>query len=317
MNIEAVHYAPKHESLWDAWCSGAGNGTFLHTRKFLGYHRDRFEDASVLLYDSGRLVGVLPAARALDEPTAVVSHPGATYGGLVHQGRLSGTRMVEAFEYLRVHYRQLGYVKFIYKPLPYAYAQVPSQDDLYALFRVGARRVRCDLSCAIDLHARRPPSRRRRRGLQNALKSVTLACGTQLLAGLWEVVADNLDRKYGAKPVHSIDELALLMERFFDSIQLRCALMDGRVEAGIVVFTSARVWHAQYIASSARGYAVSALDAVFEDAIAAAERTSARYFDFGTSNEEGGLVLNDGLYRFKWEFGGGGVAHEHYELALS
>jgi hypothetical protein len=317
VSFAVVPYAPEYTELWDNWCADAGNSTFLHTRKFLGYHGDRFEDASALIYNSGRLVGVLPAARAPHAPTLVVSHPGATYGGIVHQGWLSGVRMIEAFEGLKTHYRQLGYTKLLYKPLPYVYTRVPSQDDLYALFRLGAQRVRCDLSCAIDLSVRRAPSERRRRGLKKALNSVTLASGSAMLAGLWNVLAGNLERKYDAKPIHSLDELALLIGRFSDNIQLRCAIMDGRVEAGVVLFTSANVWHAQYIASSEKGYAVSALDAVFAAAIDEARKSCARYFDFGTSNEDGGFVLNEGLYRFKSEFGGGGVAHEYYELVLS
>jgi hypothetical protein len=42
----------------------------------------------------------------------------------------------------------------------------------------------------------------------------------------------------------------------------------------------------------------------------------ARYFDFGVSNEQGGQILNEGLYRFKMSFGAGGVVHEFYEVAL-
>ena len=317
MSFAVTPYAPEYEGLWDNWCGDAGNSTFLHSRRFLGYHGGRFDDASTLIYNSGRLVGILPAARTPHEPTLVVSHPGATYGGVVHQGWLGGERMIEAFECLKAHYHQLGYTKLLYKPLPHAYARVPSQDDLYALFRLGARRVRCDLSCAIDLSARRAPSERRQRGLKKALKSVTLASGSEVLADLWNVLDENLERKHDAKPIHSLDEMALLIRRFSNNIQLRCAIIDGRVEAGIVLFTSANVWHAQYIASSEKGYAVSALDAVFEAAIDEARKSCARYFDFGTSNEDNGFVLNEGLYRFKSEFGGGGVVHEHYELMLS
>ena len=224
--------------------------------------------------------------------------------------------MIDAFTHVMGHYRRRGYAKLLYKPLPHAYARVPAQDDLYACFRLGALRVRCDLSCAIDLRASRAPSERRRRGLKRALKFVTLASGRELLAGLWDVLAGNLEREYHAQPIHSLAELTVLLERFSDNIQLHCAMIDGRVEAGIVLFTSANVWHAQYIASSEKGYAVSALDAVFAAAIAEARQSSVRYFDFGTSNENNGLVLNEGLYRFKSEFGGGGVVHESYELVL-
>ena len=41
-----------------------------------------------------------------------------------------------------------------------------------------------------------------------------------------------------------------------------------------------------------------------------------RWFDFGTSNERQGRFLNEGLYEFKSNFGGGGVAHEFYTLNL-
>jgi Acetyltransferase (GNAT) domain len=313
---DLVPYTDEHESLWDLWCDSAGNSTLLHTRKFLSYHGKRFDDASVLIFKSGRLVGVIPAARAINESTIIVSHPGATYGGIVHQGWLSGERMIDALEQLRAHYRECGYERMLYKPLPYGYACVPSQDDLYALFRLGARRIRCDLSCSIDLSARRTPSERRRRGLKKAMKAVELIKNGDRLGSLWRVLAENLKQKHSASPVHSLAELTQLMERFPANIQVRCAIVDGVVEAGVIFFNSANVWHAQYIASSEIGYAVSALDAVFESAIDEAKTAAARYFDFGTSNEQSGLILNDGLYRFKSEFGGGGMAHEHYELVL-
>ena len=39
--------------------------------------------------------------------------------------------------------------------------------------------------------------------------------------------------------------------------------------------------------------------------------------DFGTSNENSGMYLNDGLYKYKTEFGGGGVVHEYFEFCLT
>ena len=192
----------------------------------------------------------------------------------------------------------------------------PAQDDLYALFRLGAQRIRCDLSCTIDLTNRQPLSERRRRGLKKALKTVTLSSDPALLDELWAVIAQNLLRKHDANPVHSLAELTLLKERFPQQITIHCALVDGHVEAGVVFFNSPSIWHAQYIAASEIAYNVSALDAVFDAAINKAQQADARYFDFGTSNEDGGKVLNDGLYRFKSEFGGGGVAHELWEIEI-
>ena len=67
----------------------------------------------------------------------------------------------------------------------------------------------------------------------------------------------------------------------------------------------------------ASGQAAGALEAVFAHCLERAREHGRRYFDFGTSNREQGLVLNEGLHRFKSEFGGSGVAHEFYELPLA
>jgi Acetyltransferase (GNAT) domain len=316
MTIEIVPYAREHEAAWDQFCADAGNATFLHTRRFLNYHGDRFQDLSMLIVESGKVVGVFPAAGSLTDPGLLVSHPGITYGGIVHQGWLAGMRMVEALTALCKHYGRSGYQRLLYKVVPYIYAKMPAQDDLYALFRLGAQRVRCDLSCTIDLANRQLPSERRRRGLKKAQKMVALSREPALLNELWEVIAYNLARKHEARPVHSLEELSMLLDRFPEQITICCALLEDRVEAGVVLFNSVNVCHAQYIAARERGYEVSALDAVFESAIESARQASARYFDFGISNEDNGWILNEGLYRFKAEFGGGGVVHEFYELEL-
>ena len=114
MIFDLVSYTDEHESLWDSWCESAGNSTLLHTRKFLGYHGARFADASVFIFESGRLVGVMPAARDLHDSTLVVSHPGATYGGIVHQGWLNGERMIDALGQLKAYYRERGYYSTLF-----------------------------------------------------------------------------------------------------------------------------------------------------------------------------------------------------------
>jgi hypothetical protein len=316
VTLDIVAYQSGLADTWDEFCAGAINATFLHTRKFLSYHGDRFEDASLMLFDAGKLVGVLAAARSGDDRATIVSHPGITYGGIVHDGRLAGSRMIDAIADVRPYYAGQGCTKLVYKVVPYIYGHAPAQDDLYSLFRHGAIRSRCDLSCTIDLAHRRPASERRRRGLKKAARVVTLSADLGDLNALWPVLQENLARKHGAQPVHSLDELKALIRLFPESIVVRCAAIEGKVVAGVVFFNSHNVWHAQYIASSEAGYDASALDAVFNAAIQEAADAGDRYFDFGTSNERGGTLLNDGLYRFKQEFGGGGVAYEFYELNL-
>jgi hypothetical protein len=316
MSLRAEPFTEAQASDWDRFCDGALNATLLHTRRFLSYHGDRFKDRSVVLMNDASIVGVLPAAEHPTDARLVVSHPGATYGGLVHDGHLIGERTLEALLAIADFYRSHGYAAFQYKALPHTYASIPAQDDLYALFRLGAARTRCDLSSTICLNERRPRPDRRRRALKKAQRLVSVEWDTLTWPAVWQLIADNLARRHDAMPVHSAEELALLHQRFPEHIRVASATHDNVPVAAVVLFNTRQVWHAQYIASSEQGYETHALDAIFEAAISRATEAGARYFDFGTSNEDAGRTLNSGLYCFKSEFGGGGVAHEFYQLNL-
>lgn len=318
MSLNVRPYSPNYADAWDDFCKDSLQATLLHTRRFLSYHGDRFADRSLIIEEDGRWVGLLPAALSPSDGTLVVSHPGLTYGGVIHQGVLRGERMIEAITGLKQHYASLGLTKLLYKAVPTFYHQAPAQDDLYALFRSGAQRTRCDLSSTIDLQHRLPVSERRRRSLKKAIKAgVSIIEGNQHFSALWDVLADNLANKHGVTPVHAVEEITLLAGRFPGNIRCICARLNEDIVAGVVLFVTPTTFHAQYIASSDKGYEVLALDAIFEHCIGVAIQENKHWFDFGISNENQGKVLNDGLYRFKSEFGGGGTVHEFYELDLT
>src|SRR3954462_3492058 len=302
---------------WDEIVRGPPTGHMLYTRAFVRYHGERFEDASLALRDDrGRLVGALPAARDGDD--LVASHPGATFGGIGPDGSPAGPAMVEAMTVVTEHYAARGFRRLRYAPVPHIYHRQPSEDDVYALFRLGAPRVRCNLACAIDLATGVARSGRRRRGLAKARREgVEVIEGEELVEELWPLVERNLAERHGVRPVHSVEQMRLLVDRFPGEIAAALARRGDEAVAGVVLFDSPRVRHAQYIASIPLGREVAALDAVFEHCIARAAERGARFFDFGSSTDKGGSVMNDGLHRFKAEFGGGGVAYEHYELDLT
>lgn len=304
-------------SRWDEFCNDSYMATFLHSRRFLLYHGQRFCDLSLILEDdNGQWLGLFPAALHPDQPDTVVSHPGITYGGVLHRGMLCGEDMIEALQTICNHYAETGFSRLIYKAIPNIYQQAPAQDDLYALFRLRAQRTRCDLSCAIDFGHRLKVSERRRRSYKKALRSdPEITSGIENASPFWDILKDNLLRRHGAQPVHRLDEIQWLAERFPQEIRFLVARVDGRVEAGVVMFLTPMVHHMQYIAASELGYQYCLLDAVFADCIENARNVS-RYLNFGISTENQGLELNQGLYDFKSEFGAGSVVHEFYEIEL-
>lgn len=310
-------FVPADSDRWDALCASSYGATFLHSRRFLSYHGSRFKDRSLIVEDDRGWLGVLPLAEDPHDPLRVVSHPGITYGGMVHDGRLRGEAMVQALHAACQALRAWGYRRLLYKPVPTMYQRAPAQDDLYALFRLDSQRARADLSSCVDLAHPLARSARRERGLKRALRAgLVLESGPQQLAELWSVLTENLRRAHNQAPVHDLQEIALLQERFPQQIQLRVARAEKRLVAGVVLFMTPKCTHAQYIASNAEGQSVGALDLVLHAAIQEARTAGVAYFDFGNSNEAQGRVLNPGLHRFKSEFGSGGVVHEHHEVAL-
>jgi hypothetical protein len=312
-------YVAEHEAGWEALVEAAPMATLLHTRRYLSYHAHRFDDRSLVALDGrGRIVAVFPAALDPADPGTVVSHPGITYGGIVHDGAIAGARAVALVADLCAAYRAQGCASLVYKAVPAIYHRRPSADDVYALVRNGGRLSRCDLSTAIDLGERGPRSERRRRGARKAERAnLVVGSGHDALPDLWAVLAENLAARHDARPTHTLEEIQLLAGRFPDAIQVVAAFLGEELVAGVVLFVTPRVVHTQYIASSPRGREVAALDLVLERCIEHAAEAGARWFDFGISTTDAGRTLNDDLYRFKAEFGGGGIVHAFFEVALN
>ena len=89
----------------------------------------------------------------------------------------------------------------------------------------------------------------------------------------------------------------------------------GEPVAGIVVYETDTVAHFQYIAASDEGCSIGALDLLIAHLIEKVY-TNKQYIDFGTSTEQGGTYLNEGLIRQKEGFGGRAVVYDTYELSI-
>jgi hypothetical protein len=304
---------------WDEFVAGASNGTLLHTRHYLGYHGSRFDDESLLLLTArGELVAVLPAARDPQRAQTVVTHPGITFGGLVYDRRLRGTGLLEALQLAAATYADRRFDRFDYRPVPPFFRRRYGDEDSYALFRLGARRYRCHLSAIVDLARRPAVSGKKRNMQQKAVRAgVQLESGMQHLDRFWPVLSAQLDERYAAAPVHTVEEIHDLVARFSDDIGLTVATIDGEIVAGALTYRfDAGVVHTQYLASTDAGRSAAALDLLCTALIDTATEAGARYFSFGASTEDGGAVLNDPLYRFKHAFGADGAVLDGYELDL-
>lgn len=316
IHIEAYHSS--HADDWDSIVSSSAGGTFLHSRRFLAYHRDRWIDRSIVIRgDGGAIIGILPAAVDSEKPEMIVSHPGATFGGIVMTGRWSPMLALELMRQTIDFYRRQSYQCLHYKVVPHIYHRQPSEIIHWALWKMGANRIRCDLSSTIDLHFNFEISDRRMRSLRKAESSqLQIRSDADALRRFWPLLESALMQRHGVDAVHSLDEMLELKSRFQDEIQIRIAFHANDPVAAVILFCHASVWHVQYSVATESGLKISAMDFLLHTSIQEARSLGIRYFDFGISTTQNGQVLNEGLSQYKLEFGGGGLAYEHFQLKL-
>ncbi|MDR9862866.1 MULTISPECIES: GNAT family N-acetyltransferase [Pseudomonas] len=277
------------------------------------YHADRFIDASLMIYEDEVLVAVLPASR---NDSVLVSHGGLTYGGLILSQKVKAEAVLESVQAVMLFAKSNGFDKIIYKAIPYIFSTHGAQEDLYSLFKVGAEITRRDLSSIIYLDRRLKLSKGRKWLIARAKKNNLVVIDSQNWAEFIGLLNDVLE-KHGAVPVHTSQELELLASLFPDNISLRVVKSEEKILAATLLFKFGEVVHTQYLATSAEGKEVGALDHLIETCIQESASGGFKYFSFGVSTEDGGKYINSGLLAQKESFGARAMTIDFYEIKLN
>lgn len=306
-------YRPEDSTRWNSFAAEARNSTFLFQRSYMDYHSDRFADMSLIALRSGKPLAMLPANI---DGSILRSHGGLTYGGwILPRHHLDASDMLSMWEAWLSFCVHEGITEIDYKPLPFIYSLYPSQEDEYLLFRFGATLTERNLSSTVDLRSPRGFNTLMRRHLRKAVASGVTVVETRCAAPFMRMLSECLRERHGATPVHSEAELLLLMERFPDNIRIFITGSEDAPAAGVCVYDTGLVAHAQYIATTAEGRAANLLPLIFHRLITETF-AGRRYFDFGISNENHGLLLNAGLLRQKSALGGTGTVYSRYKITL-
>ena len=305
-------YKPENKDLWDNFVSNAKNGVFLFKRDYMDYHKDRFQDHSLLFFKGNNLIGLLPAN--LDHKT-LHSHAGLTFGGIISDYEMTQSLMLSIFDKLIEHCKEEGITQFIYKTIPHIYHTVPADEDLYALFRSNARLIARNLSSAIFLPGKGAFDSRRKESLRKARKNGLAVKRSYDLESFMALAEFILLEKHGVRPVHTVEELAPLMSRFPDNIKLFVSSKQDVLFSGIVIYESENVAHGQYAANSNLGRTIGAQD-IIEDYLINEYYRDKKYFDFGISTLKLGKELNEGLLTRKEGFGASAINYDFYEIIL-
>ena len=313
-NLIVEPYERQHCERWDHFVDHSKNGTFLFRRGFMEYHADRFIDASTFVTNAaGKLLALFPANRA---HTRLASHAGLSYGGMVCASAMGAPLAVDIFGAWFAYWHEHDITEITYKSVPPIYHLMPSDEDRYALFYHGATLYRRDMTSVIDLDHPGPVQERRRRGIRKAKNAGLAIRESNELDAFHRVLAHNLKSRHQRDPVHNTDEIVLLQTRFPKNIRLFAVYSNSTLCAGTLLFCCGPTIHVQYIASSDDARQEGALDLLFFTLIDMF-RGSAKFFDFGNSNERDGRYLNRGLCEFKEGFGARTIVQDFFRIDLS
>ena len=296
--IKEYSIAEKHN--WDNFCNTSKTPLFMFNRDFMGYHKDRFFDNSLMFYYNDDLIALLPANKI---DNMLLSHGGLTYGGFIVAHTMQQHIMNDCFAALQVYLKEHSLECLRYKAIPHIYHIQPAEEYLYALYRNDANIIKIEPATIVNLEAPLKMPKGRKAQIGRAKREgveIQETCDFETFIELENTV---LAERHGVQAVHTAAELQLLNSYFPHNIKLFAAYYANEMIAGVLVFEYKTVVHTQYMAASEKAREIGALDLIVSSIIEK-YKTQKKYLDFGISSEQNGAILNEGLIAQKEGFGG-------------
>lgn len=310
-NYSIHQYQASDFDLWNAFVSSAKNATFLFHRDFMEYHSDRFQDFSLMVFEGKKLVALLPANRNDD---TLFSHQGLTYGGFVFSATIKLGNSIALLQSV-LQFLQKNHIETLQlKLVPSIYTTFFSEEIEYGLFLAEAKLHRRDCLSVLDLTKPFSITKTRRESIRRGEKNNLIIKEELNFDLFWnEILLPNLEKKHGAKPVHSLEEIIKLQQNFPENIRHFNVYLEDKIVAGTTVFITDLVAHPQYISGNDQKNELGSLDYLYHHLITEVFATK-NFFDFGISHEENGRKINKGLLFWKESFGTKTTVQDFYEV---
>lgn len=307
-------YTSEDYTIWNNFVSTAKNATFLFHRDFMGYHSDRFQDFSLLVFEEDKLISILPANKVGD---TVFSHQGLTYGGLIFDDKIKLGEVIAITKVVLKFLYSLDIIVLQLKLIPSIYTNYFSEEIEYVMFMSNAKLIRRDCLSVIDLTKTFALSKTRKESIRRGEKN-NLVIKEELKFDLFwnEILIPNLAKKHNSKPVHTIEEISNLQQKFPNNIRHFNVYHIDKIVAGTTVFITDTVVHPQYISGNEQKNELGSLDLLYNYLITQVFNDK-NFFDFGISHEQNGKKINQGLLFWKETFGAKTTIQNFYEVQTS
>lgn len=299
---------------WDDFVATAKNTHFQFFRDYMEYHQDLYDDFSLIIKDEKqRIIALLPANKS---GYILYSHEGLTFGGIIMSKKMRMSSLLNIFSLIINYLKKQGVSRLYYKSMPYIYHQMPAEEDRYALHKFSARLIRRDITSTIQMNQKINYSKGAKWAIAKARKEGVRILQSNEFSEFWPVLEKVLRERHNAAPVHSLQEIKHLVNKFPHNIRLFIATDSHQILAGAVIYENPTIAHTQYLANTVEGRKLGALNLLI-DHLVKYVYSDKKYFDFGISTEKNGEYLNEGLIAQKEGFGAYAVAHDFYELDIT
>lgn len=276
------------------------------------YHKDRFEDFSLMVFKKNRLIALLPANIKDNE---VYSHQGLTYGGFLITGKIKLQEITNSFKEILKYLSQLNILKLHLKLMPSFYTSFPSDEIEQLLFVIKAQLIKKNLFSVINLNTAYKIQSNRMEGVKKGVKNKLFIKEEKEFGSFWQnILIPNLKNKHQSKPTHTLNEIKQLQNKFPNHIrQFNVYNQNQKLIGGTTIFETNQVVHVQYISADNDKQFYGTLDFLFYELITTTFKHKL-FFDFGTSNIPSSYKINTNLYFWKECFGARGYVQNIYTI---
>lgn len=308
--LEIKKYDASKKQVWNQFVTNAKNGHFLFYRDYMEYHKERFEDASLMIYEEQNVLAIIAATQCKKE---FVTHGGLTFGGLLLSKNIKTIEILEIFTLIISYLRENEFTSFIYKAIPHIYHILPAEEDLYSLFKNNAQLIARNVSATIVIDKRLPYSKGRKWSVKKSYNNELAVIQSVDFDAFFKLEEQLLKEKYNTSPVHTAQEMRQLGLAFPENIKLFICESNGTIVAGVLLYISTQVTHCQYVGSNELGRKLGAVDLIIDTLLSSC---TTAYFDFGTSNLEDGHYLETSLLQNKESYGARAICYDKYKITL-
>lgn len=243
MKLDLIKYTNDKFDLWDDFVNKLSlNGTIFHTMKFLSYHKDKFEDNSLMIYDKNNLIALFPCCKFNGE---FFSHKGSTYGGIVILEKYYELKkLTEIIDKIYDYYNGNLYLKLsetVYFKnnikndlLNFILSQKCKQyQDISLYFNINKN------SNLIDSFPKNDNKRLLLKYIKNNSENITFESSDNLddYKNYYYLLEKFLSEKNNVKPLHTLDEFILLKDLLGKNQFLFLSKdSNGEILSGALVF---------------------------------------------------------------------------------